>query len=176
VLVSIPAQTITQGVNDFGTTTVTSQLVIVTSAVVAVQAAASGSTGLTTTVHTPAQISRVYFISTSYAAGAATGKVRVQYDDNIVPTTTGTLVVGYIGGSASTITATRAGNTTSNFIDYTFTAPASSNTLYIPAQTITQGVRNRDSNQTTSDLVFVTSDVIGAAATVGGTTSVLVTA
>jgi hypothetical protein len=175
VLVTVPAQTITQGVNDFGQTGITSQTVVITSAVVRVAAGASGSTGLTTAVHTPANISRVYFISTSYAAGA-TGKVRVQYDDLIVPTTTGTLLVGYIGGSASTITATRAGNTTSNFIDYTFTAPASSNTLYIPAQTITQGVRDWDSNQTTSDTVFVTSDVIGAAANVGGTTSVLVTA
>ena len=175
VLVTVPAQTITQGVNDFGTTTVTSQLVIVTSAVVRVAAAASGSTGLTTAVHAPANINRVFFVSTSYAAGA-TGKVRVQYDDLIVPTTTGTLVVGYIGGSASTITATRAGNTTSNFIDYTFTAPASSNVLYIPAQTITQGVRNWDSNQTTSDTNLVSSEVIGASAIVGGTTSVLVTA
>jgi hypothetical protein len=175
VLVTVPAQTITQGVNDFGTTTVTSQLVIVTSAVVRVAAAASGSTGLTTAVHAPANISRAFFVSTSYAAGA-TGKVRVQYDDLIVPTTTGTLLVGYIGGSASTITATRAGNTTSNFIEYTFTAPASSNVLYIPAQTITQGVRDWDSNQTTSDTNLVSSEVIGASAIVGGTTSVLVTA
>jgi hypothetical protein len=46
---TIPAQTITQGINDLDSTTVTSETTIVTSNVINATAAASGSTGITVT-------------------------------------------------------------------------------------------------------------------------------
>jgi hypothetical protein len=121
-----------------------------------------------------ATISAVYFLSTSYSTGA-TGKVRVVWNEKITPTTTGTLLVRNVNSSTN-ITATRAGNTTSNFIDYTFTVPSVTGiTLAIGAQTITQGVNDFGTTTVTSQTVIVTSAVVRAAARAAGTTSVLTT-
>jgi hypothetical protein len=121
-----------------------------------------------------ATISAVYFLSTSYSTGA-TGKVRVVWNEKITPTTTGTLLVRNLNSSTN-ITATRTGNTTSNFIDYTFTVPSVTGiTLAIGAQTITQGVNDFGTTTVTSQTVIVTSAVVRAQAKAAGTTSVLTT-
>ena len=122
-----------------------------------------------------ATISAVYFLNTAYANTGVTGKVRVVWNEKITPTTTGTLLVRNLNSSTN-ITATRVGNTTSNFIDYSFTVPSVSGlTLAIGAQTITQGVNDFGTTTVTSQLVVVTSAVVRALAAASGTTSVLIT-
>jgi hypothetical protein len=125
-----------------------------------------------------ATISAVYFVSTSYSTGA-TGKVRVVWNEKITPTTTGTLIVQQYNTATSivNITATRAGNTTSNFIDYTFSVGSSTALTYrIPAQTITQGVNDFGQTAITSQTVVVTSAIVRATAAASGSTGVTVTA
>ena len=125
-----------------------------------------------------ATISAVYFVSTSYSTGA-TGKVRVVWNEKITPTTTGTLIVQQYNTATSivNITATRAGNTTSNFVDYTFSVGSSTALTYrIPAQTITQGVNDFGQTAITSQTVIVTSAVVRATAAASGSTGVTVTA
>jgi len=125
-----------------------------------------------------ATISAVYFLSTSYSTGA-TGRVRVVWNERITPTTTGTLIVQQYNTATSivNITATRAGNTTSNFIDYTFSVGSSTALTYrIPAQTITQGVNDFGQTAITSQTVVVTSAIVRATAAASGSTGVTVTA
>lgn len=125
-----------------------------------------------------ATISAVYFLSTSYSTGA-TGKVRVVWNEKITPTTTGTLIVQQYNNATSivNITATRTGNTTSNFIDYTFSVGSSTALTYrIPAQTITQGANDRGQTAITSQTVIVTSAIVRATAAASGSTGVTVTA
>ena len=124
-----------------------------------------------------ATISAVYFVSTSYSTGA-TGKVRVVWNEKITPTTTGTLIVQQYNTATSivNITATRAGNTTSNFVDYTFSVGSSTALTYrIPAQTITQGVNDFGQTAITSQTVVVTSAIVRATAAASGSTGVTVT-
>ena len=121
-----------------------------------------------------ATISAVYFLNTQYANTGVTGKVRVVWNEKITPTTTGTLLVRNLDSSTN-ITATRLGNTTSNFIDYAFTVPSVSGlTLAIGAQTITQGVNDFGQTTVTSQTLVVTSNVVNATAAAVGTTSVLI--
>jgi len=124
-----------------------------------------------------ATISAVYFVSTSYSTGA-TGKVRVVWNEKITPTTTGTLVVKqYNTTSYVNVTATRVGNTTSNFVDFTFSVGSSTALTYtIPAQTITLGVNDYGQTTVTSQTVIVTSAVVRATAAASGSTGVTVTA
>lgn len=125
-----------------------------------------------------ATISAVYFLSTSYSTGS-TGKVRVVWNEKITPTTTGTLVVKQYNTATSTvnITATRSGNTTSNFVDFTFAVGSSTALTYtIPAQTITLGVNDFGQTTVTSQTVIVTSAVVRAQAKASGSTGVTVTA
>ena len=124
-----------------------------------------------------ATISAVYFLSTSYSTGA-TGRVRVVWNEKITPTTTGTLVVKqYNTTSYVNITATRVGNTTSNFVDFTFSVGSSTALTYtIPAQTITLGVNDFGTTTVTSQTVIVTSAVVRATAAASGSTGVTVTA
>jgi hypothetical protein len=124
-----------------------------------------------------ATISAVYFMSTSYVTGT-TGKVRVVWNEKITPTTTGTLVVKqYNTTSYANITATRVGNTTSNFVDFTFSVGSSTALTYtIPAQTITLGVNDYGQTGITSQTVIVTSAVVRATAAASGSTGVTVTA
>lgn len=115
-------------------------------------------------------ITAAHFVATSYSTGS-TGLVRVYWDQLITPTTTGTLKVAQLlaGTSVATqITATRRGVTTSNFIEYSFTAPSTTGAvLWIVAQTITQGIyatatSNGVGTNTTAQLVIATSTVITA--------------
>jgi hypothetical protein len=125
-----------------------------------------------------ATISAVYFLSTSYSTGA-TGKVRVVWNEKITPTTTGTLIIKQYNTATSivNITATRAGNTTSNFVDFTFSVGSSTAITYsIPAQTITLGVNDFGTTTVTSQTVIVTSAVVRARALASGSTGVTVTA
>lgn len=109
-------------------------------------------------------VTYAYFVADSYSTGS-TGKVRVTWNEKIVPTTTGTLTVKSIPAGTSVavnITATRTGNTTSNFIEYSFTVPSTTGaTLSIPAQTITQGLYGA-TTALTGSTVLATSNVIGA--------------
>ena len=122
-----------------------------------------------------AQISQVYFLSTSYSTGTV-GKVRVVWNERITPTTTGTLNVSRTTATSNVnITATRVGNTTSNFIDYQFTVPSTTGvTLTVPAQTVTQGV-NDYGTTVTSQTVILAASVGAAALAAGGTTSAVTT-
>lgn len=105
-------------------------------------------------------VTYAYFVADSYSTGS-TGKVRVTWNERIVPTTTGTLVIKQ-SGTTSNITATRVGNTTSNFIEYQFTVPSTTGVvLTIPAQTITQGLYGA-TTALTGSTVLATSSVIGA--------------
>lgn len=124
-----------------------------------------------------ATISAVYFLSTSYSTGA-TGKVRVVWNEKVSPTTTGTLIVKqYNTTSYANITATRVGNTTSNFVDYAFTVGSSTALTYaIPAQTITQGINDFGQPGVTSQTVITTSNVVNATAAASGSTGVTTTA
>ena len=124
-----------------------------------------------------ATISAIYFMSTSYSTGA-TGKVRVVWNERITPTTTGTLIVKqYNTTSYANITATRVGNTTSNFVDFTFSVGSSTALTYsIPAQTITLGVNDYGQTTVTSQLVVTTSNVVYATAAASGSTGVTTTA
>jgi hypothetical protein len=126
-----------------------------------------------------ATISAVYFLSTSYVTGA-TGRVRVVWNEKITPTTTGTLIVKQTNATSNAvtnITATRAGNTTSNFIEYTFAVGNTTAYTYtIGAQTITQGVNDFGTTTVTSQLVIVTSAVVRARALATGSTGVTTTA
>lgn len=143
------------------------------------------SGGVTTSTNTKLQaatISAVYFMSSSYATGS-TGKVRVVWNERITPTTTGTLDVIQTDSTdpssvtVTTVTATRTGNTTSNFVDFTFDVGSSTALTYtIGAQTITMGVNDYGSTQITSDLTIATSDVVIARAAKSGSTGVTVTA
>jgi hypothetical protein len=126
-----------------------------------------------------ADISAVYFLSSSYTTGA-TGRVRVVWNENITPTTTGTLVVKQTNATSNAvtnITATRAGNTTSNFIDYTFAVGNTTAFSYtIGAQTITQGIHDAGNVAMSSDVTIATSNVVYAVAAASGSTGVTVTA
>lgn len=126
-----------------------------------------------------ATIQQVYFSAATYSTGA-TGRVRVVWNEKIVPTTTGTLSVtatALDGTSVSTITATRSGNATArNYVDFTFTAPSvTGTTLSIGAQTITMGI-NDAGTTVTSDLTIASGDVVSAGLVPGGANTALTTA
>lgn len=126
-----------------------------------------------------ATISEVYFLASSYTTGT-TGVVRVVWNERITPTTTGTLIVKQTNATSlavANVTATRFGNTTSNFVDYTFNVGNTTAYSYtIAAQTITQGVNDYGSTTVTSETTIVTSNVINAAAAASGSTGITVTA
>jgi hypothetical protein len=99
------------------------------------------------------------FLLTSTLKADTTGVLRVVWNERITPTTTGTAVVRNFT-SGSNITATRQGNTSSNFIDYYFAVPNQAGiNLGIQAQTITQGAYDATGAATTSDLVIAAGDI-----------------
>lgn len=171
---AVQAQTITQGINDFGLTDVTSDLTIATGDVVSAGLVVGGSSTEVTT-YTQATISQVYFDANSYSTGA-TGRVVVVWNDLVTATTTGTLTVSAFNTSSYSITATRTGaldgTSTARFA---FTAPnTTGQTLSITSQTISIGLVNFGTLAVTSDLSIALADVIGAAGD-GGSTSVVTT-
>lgn len=134
--------------------------------------------GATTSVKLgAATIAQAYFVSTNYSTGA-TAKVRVVWNEKITPTTTGTIVVNQWNGTSNVqVTATRVGNTTSNFIEYAFTVGSSVGLVYtIPAQTLTQGVNDFGQTGVTSELTLATSNVVNVRALASGNSSVTSTA
>jgi len=105
-----------------------------------------------------ATIAGVYFKTTTLAQGA-TGTVVVNYNEEVTVTNGATLVVtGSVGGS---ITATAAAQTGVQQAEFTFTVPATTQTLSIGAQTIS-GTIVDVGTATASDKVFVAGDVQGA--------------
>jgi hypothetical protein len=120
-----------------------------------------------------ATISQVFFTANSYSTGA-TGTVRVVWNERVTPTTTGTLVVTR-SDTSTTITATRTGNGGPNFVNFTFTVPATTGiTLSLTSQTITMGINDFGVTNVTSDLTIALAD-IDAANVDGGSTSVVTT-
>ena len=120
-----------------------------------------------------ATISQVFFTANSYSTGAA-GIVRVVWNERVTPTTTGTMVVTR-DDTSTTITATRYGAGGPNYVDFDFTAPATTGvTLSIGAQTISMGINDFGSTTLTSDLTIALVD-IDAANVDGGSTSVVTT-
>ena len=112
-------------------------------------------------------ITAAYFVSPSYST-SGTIKVRLHWDMLVTPTTTGTLVLKRnTAGTVVNVTATRTGNTTSNFVEFSVAASSSTGVVYtIPAQTITLGIYTSSATAgvgtTTASLVLATSDVIVA--------------
>jgi len=104
-----------------------------------------------------ATIAGVYFKTATLAQGA-TGTVVVNYNEEVTVTNGATLVVtGSVGGN---ITATAAGQTGVQQAEFTFTVPATTQTLSIGAQTIS-GTIVDVGTATASDKVFVAGDVQG---------------
>jgi len=130
-----------------------------------------GLKGLQTNIGS-SNITAAYFVSPSYTTGA-TGKVRVHWDQLVTPLTTGTLIVKQINTTSlavTNITATRVGNSTSNYIEYSFTAGNSTSFVYIiGAQTITGAVNAPNTSaagvaatNVTASGVLATANVITA--------------
>lgn len=141
---------------------------------VAIRNLAGGVTAATSVKLQAATISQVFFTANSYSTGA-TGIVRVVWNERVTPTTTGTLQVTR-SDTSTAITATRHGAGGPNFVNFQFTAPATTGvTLTIGAQTITMGINDFGSTEVTSDLTIALVDV-DAAGVDGGSTSVVTTA
>jgi hypothetical protein len=174
-VLAVQAQTITLGVNDFGSTDITSDLTIASGDVDSVALVKGGTSNLVTTTNTPAAITSVYFDANSYSTGS-TGRVVVVWDDLVTATTTGTLVVNATNTSGYTITATRVGALDGTSVArFAFTAPnTTGQTLSITSQTITMGLVDFGTVANTSDLTIALADVAGAAGD-GGSTSVVTT-
>lgn len=137
--------------------------------IVAIRNLAGGVTTATSVKLEAATISQVFFTANSYTTGEA-GIVRVVWNERVTPTTTGTLVITQ-SGTSSTITATRYGTPGPNYVDFQFTAPASTGvTLSIGAQTITMGINDFGSTEVTSDLTIASGDVDAAAVDGGAAT------
>lgn len=117
------------------------------------------------------------FLLNSTLKADTTGVLRVIWNERITPTTTGTAVVRNFT-SGTNITATRIGNTSSNFIDYYFAVPNQSGIkLGIQAQTITQGIIDATGASTTSETAIAAGDIAnaGTVATAAGGTSFVTT-
>lgn len=99
------------------------------------------------------------FLLTSELKADTTGVLRVVWNERITPTTTGSAVVRNFT-SGSNITATRTGNTSSNFIDYYFAVPNQAGIkLGLQAQTITQGLYDATGAGTTSETTLAAGDI-----------------
>lgn len=174
---AIQAQTITQGINDFGSTDITSDVTIASGDVDTVALVAGGTSTLVTTTNAPAQIQSVYFTANSFSAGNTAAAVVVIWDQDVTATNTGTMTVMRTTTTSNVaLTATRFGPAAGSSITFRFTAPATTGvTLSITSQTISMGIINADTTATTADLTIVLAEVIGAAGD-GGSTSVVTTA
>jgi len=102
------------------------------------------------------------FLLNSTLKSDTTGVLRVVWNERITPTTTGTAVVRNFT-SGTNITATRQGNTSSNFIDYYFAVPNQIGIkLGVQAQTITQGIQDASGHLVTSDTIIAAGDIANA--------------
>jgi hypothetical protein len=175
IFLSIGAQTITQGINDFGFTEVTSDLTIASGDVVSAALIVNGTSQATVATNTPAAITSVFFDANSYSTGS-TGRVVVVWDGLVTATTTGTLTVNAFNVSSYTITATQVGTLDgTSTARFAFTAPnTTGQTLSITSQTISIGLVDTGTLAVTSDLTIALADVAGAAGD-GGSTSVVTT-
>ena len=172
---AIQAQTITQGINDFGSTDITSDVTIASGDVDAVANIQNGTSNLVTTANAAAEILSVYFSANSFSTGSTTAAVVVVWDQDVTATTTGTMVVTR-SDTSTTITATQSGPAAGSNVTFLFTAPDTTGvTLSITSQTISMGIINADTTATTADLTIALANVVGAAND-GGSTSVVTTA
>lgn len=129
----VQTQTITQGINDYGSTTITSDLVIAAADLVNagwnsrknVSATAAGGTSYVTTVaNTGATIVAAWFRAASYGT-STTGTVRVYWSDPVKFTTTGQLNIVASNTATAIIARSSLQATSSNFIDFAFAVPTS---------------------------------------------------
>ena len=122
----------------------------------------AGAGGRGTDTLGEADITAVFFEETGYEAGA-TGSVIVIYNEAVNVTNGATLVVRNTTDGAD-ITATAAGQTGTNRVEFTFTVAAQGKVHEIQAQTISGTIVDAVTG-TTSDKAFVAGvggDVIGA--------------
>lgn len=173
---AVQAQTITQGINDYGSTDITSDLTIASGDVVAVATIQDGTSTLVTTTNDPASIQSVYFSANSFSTGNTAAAVIVVWSEDVTATTTGTMtVMRSTTTSDVALTATQFGPANGSSVTFRFTAPSTTGvTLSITSQTISMGIVNADTTATTADLTIALADVAGAAGD-GGSTSVVTT-
>lgn len=172
---AVQAQTITMGINDVGSTDITSDLTIASGDVVAIAAGPAGNTStLVTTTNTPATITSAYFADDSFSTGVTNAAVVVLWSEDVTATTTGTMTVMRSTATSNVaLTATRYGPANGSSVTFRFTAPSTTGvTLSITSQTISMGIVNADTTATTADLTIALADVANA---VGGTTTSVVT-
>jgi hypothetical protein len=178
IKLGIQTQTITQGVNDYGSTTITSDLVVAAADLVNagwnsrknVSATAAGGTSYVTTVaNTGTAITAAWFKATSYGT-STTGTVRVYWADPVKYVTTGTLNIVASNTSTPIVARNALVATSSNFVDFTFAMPTSVGvTLTISStQTIAAAIYNANTvGNTYTSVLVITSDLIAPAGSQG---------
>jgi hypothetical protein len=124
---------------------------------VAIRGLSGSDTDLTAKLGT-GNLTQAFLLNTTLKSDT-TGVLRVVWNERITPTTTGTAVVRNFT-SGTNITATRQGNTSSNFIDYYFAVPNQAGIkLGLQAQTITQGIQDATGAATTSETAIAAGDI-----------------
>lgn len=124
-----------------------------------------------------ASISSVYFANTAaqYVQGNANSFVTVSYNEKV--TVTGTAPTLVVQGSTSNAVATYASGSGTSKLQFKFTTPAATQTLSIPAQTITLASANVITETANSSInvspTFASSVVVGVNGK-GSTTTVSV--
>lgn len=127
-----------------------------------------------TTALAEATISAVHFGATTYAQADATAEVVVVYNELVDVTVGATLVLSGSVTGVGAITATAAAQTAVNQVKFVFTVPSQTETLSIPAGSIT-GTIVDTGTAVVSDKTFVSGDVIDAGgAGTGGTATIAV--
>ena len=162
---TVLAQTLTQGINDFGSTTITSDLIVLAGDLIAAGAIAGGSSFVTVTANTGHSIVAAWFTSASLSTGT-TGTVRVYWADPVKYTTTGTLNIVASNTATAIVARSALTTTSSNFVDFAFAVPTSVGvTLTISStQTIAAAIFNANtiSNSYTAALVIASSVIAPA--------------
>lgn len=136
VALTVLAQTLTQGINDYGSTTITSDTVIASGDLINAAAAASGSSFVTVASNTGHAIVAAWFTTASMSTGT-TGTVRVYWADPVKFTTTGQLNIVASNTATAIIARSSLSATSSNFIDFAFAVPTSAGVILTISSTQT---------------------------------------
>jgi hypothetical protein len=169
VALTVLAQTLTQGINDFGSTTITSETVIVAAELVAAGAIAGGSSFVTVTANTGHSIVAAWFRAASYGT-STTGTVRVYWADPVKYVTTGTLNIVASNTATAIVARSALSATSSNFVDFNFAVPTSVGvTLTISStQTIAAAIFNANTiNNSYTAALIITSAILAPAGSDG---------
>ena len=169
VALTVLAQTLTQGINDFGSTTITSDTVIIAAELVAAGAIAGGSSFVTVTANTGHSIVAAWFRAASYGT-STTGTVRVYWADPVKYVTTGTLNIVASNTATAIVARSALSATSSNFVDFNFAVPTSVGvTLTISStQTIAAAIFNANTiNNSYTAALIITSAALAPAGSDG---------